>query len=872
VAPDHPLWIRLLLRLASRRATEAQLGDVLEEHLAARRSVSWLAEQVLSVTLRRRSHPTISERGAEMLSNVGNDIRYALRTLRGNPGFALAAIVPIALGIGINTALFSLLNSVAWRSLPVPDGEALVTVYQDFRGGPRRMVNGARALFSIPEYRAYRDETQTLTGLMAYSRQWTVALGRDPVQEVNGILVTCNDFEVLNVPLAVGSGFSSASCGTPDAPPVVVLSHALWQSAFAGDREVLHRPLVLNGREVTVAGVAPAGFDGVDMEKAGFFASTSMLTVLATDQNFHENPNVSWLTLVGRRRPGAALAQVRADLSVVASRIDQQQPGRTTSLIVERAAALSLPVGRRTVLTAASIVMPAFGLVLLIAAANVANMMLARAAARTREIAIRLSVGATRGRLVQQLLTESGVVALIGGLCGSLLFWWAFQALIPWLFAAIPGADPRIDATPDRTVLWFALALTAATAMVFGLVPALQASRSDVHAAMKHDTAGARAGRGWLRGALIGAQIALCTMLLIPAGLLSRALYAAHTFDPGFDYRDVAVVSISLRGPQYEKGNAAVFHAQWLERVKALPDVESIALASRIPLSPGRSQTTFRIGDDPGGVIADVNTVTPDFFSLLAIPIARGRVFADGEIDAVMISESTARRYWPGQDPLGRTILMDGQRRNIVGIVQDAQISQAREAVSSYVYLPAVRGTQRGISVLVRTRLDPAAFAGTVRAETARMDTTLIANVQPLSATVGLLQTLSQIAAGVGGILSLLAAVLAAIGVYGVVAFVVSRRRREVGVRMALGASGDDVQRLILRQTFRPILIGVSLGIAGAAASARLLQSALFGVSPYDPVAFVGAPLLMLAIAAAAAFVPIRRALQGNPMAVLRAE
>lgn len=807
-----------------------------------------------------------------MLSNVRNDITYALRTLRCNPGFALAAIVPIALGIGINTALFSLLNSVAWRSLPVPDGEALVSLYQDFRGGPRRLVNGARALFSIPEYRTYRDGTQTLTGLMGYSRQWTVAVGREAVEEVNGILVTCNYFEVLGVPLALGSGFTPGNCGAPDAPPVVVLSHALWQSAFAGDRQVLHRPMVLNGREITVVGVAPAGFDGVDMVKAGFFASTSMLTVLAADQNFHENPNVSWLTLIGRRRPDASVAQVRADLSIVASRIDQQQPGRTTALIVEPAAALSLPVGRRTVLRGAAIVMTAFGLVLLIAAANVANMMLARAAARTREIAIRLSVGATRGRLVQQLLTESAVVALVGGLCGSLLFWWAFQAMIPWLFAAIPGADPRIDATPDRTVLWFALGLTAATALVFGLVPALQASKSDVHHVMKQDGAGTRASRGWLRGALIGAQIALCTMLLIPAGLLSRALYAAHTFDPGFDYGDVTVVSINLRGPQYEKGNAAIFHDQWLERVKALPGVESVALASRIPLSPGRSQTTFRLGDEPGGVVADVNTVTPDFFPLLGMPIVRGRVFANDEIDAVMISESTARRYWPGQDPLGRTIMMDGRHRNIVGIVRDAQVSQAREAVSSYLYLPAARGTQRGISVLVRTRVDPAGFAGTIRAETARMDSALIVNVQPLSANVGLLQTFSQIAAGVGGALSLLAAVLSAIGVYGVVAYVVSRRRREVGVRMALGASGRDVQRLILRQTLRPILIGVSLGIAGAAVTARLLQAALFGVSPYDPLSFVGAPVLMLTIATVAAFVPIRRALQGNPMSVLRAE
>ena len=388
------------------------------------------------------------------------------------------------------------------------------------------------------------------------------------------------------------------------------------------------------------------------MAKASFFAPTSMVGVFQPEQNFHENAHVSWLTLVGRRRDDATLAQVRADLSVVASRIDQQQPGRTTSLIVEPAAALSLPVARRMVLRGASIVMAAFGLVLLIAAANVANMLLARAAARTREIAIRLSVGATRGRLIQQLLTESAVIALGGALCGALLAWWSFQALVPWLLASVPGAEAaRIDVTPDRTVLWFALGLTAATALVFGLVPALQASKGDVHAMMKHSGANAKGGRSWLRGTLIAVQIALCTMLLIPAGLLARALYAAHTFEPGFDYRNVAVVSIDLRGPRYEKGNGAAFHEQWLERVRALPGVESVAQASRVPLSPGRSQATVRIGDEPEGSVVDVNTVTPDFFPLLGIPIVRGRPFVDDDVDTVLVHESTARRYWPGQDP-----------------------------------------------------------------------------------------------------------------------------------------------------------------------------------------------------------------------------
>jgi predicted permease len=858
--------------MASRRATDAQLGDVLEEYVATRRSALWFTSQVISIVRRRRSHLTISERGAEMLANVRHDIRYALRTLGRNPGFAVAAIVPIALGIGLNTAAFALLNSFAWRPLPVPNPDSLVSVHQDFRGGPRRTVHGARSLFSIPEYRTYRDEARTLSGLLAYSRHWTVTLGRDSPQEIEGILVTCNYFDVLGLAPALGAGFTHANCEASDAPPVVVLSHALWKSAFAGDPRILERPAILNGRDVTIVGVAPVGFDGVDMAKAAFFAPTSIARVFRPDHD-QDNAHLSWLTLIGRRRNGADVAQVRADLSVVASGIDRQQAGRTTSLIVEPAAVLSLPHARRTVLTGASIVMAAFGLVLLIAAFNVANILLARAAGRTREIAIRLSVGATRGRVIQQLLTESAIIALVGAACGSLLFAWLFRAGIPWLLTSLPGAEAlRIDSTPDRTVFWFALGLTALTALAFGLIPALQASTGGVHAAMKQDAEGSSGGRGWIRGTLIGAQIALCTMLLIPAGLLSRALYAAHTFDPGFEHRNVAAISIDLRDPRYEKGNAARFHEQWLERVKALPGVEGIALAGRSPLGPGRSQTTIRLESEAEGHTADVNVVSPDFFSVLGIPIVRGRVFTEGEIEAALVTESTARRYWPGQDAVGRSITMSGGRRQIVGIVRDAQVSQAPDAVSSYMYLPATRETQRNISVLARLHTDLDGFAAAVRTETARMDAGLVVRVQPLSDNVGLLQTLSQIAAGVAGTVSLLAVGLAAIGVYGVVAYVVNRRRHEVGVRMALGAGEGDVQRLILRQTLRPVAIGMCIGVGVAAATARLLQSVLFGVSPYDPVAFVGAPLLMLAIAAAAAFVPTRRALRVNPISVLRAE
>jgi predicted permease len=684
--------------------------------------------------------------------------------------------------------------------------------------------------------------------------------------------VTCNYFEVLGVAPAIGPGFTPGNCERPDAA-AVVLSHALWQSALGGDPGVLEKPVVINGRAVAVAGVAPAGFDGIDMAKSAFFVPLSMAATLQPEQKLLDNPHVSWLTMVGRRRGDAALAQVRANLSLIAHRIDAEQAGRTTTVIVEPAVALSLPVARRDVLRGAAIVMAAFGLLLLIASANVANILLARAAARTREVAIRLSVGATRGRLVQQLLTESTIIASAGAVSGSLLFWWVFQTVVPWLLASIPGGDQaRLDASPDRTVFVFTLALTAVTVLVFGLMPALQASRTDHHALIKQDPAGPGGGRGWTRGALIGMQITLCTMLVIPAGLLSRALYATHTADVGFDHEHVAVIAIDLRGPRYEKGNAALFAREWSERVRALAGVEGLALARRMPLSPGRSQTTFRLPDESEPRVAEVNTVSPEFFPLLRLPIVRGRVFADGEPDVVLVTESTARRYWPGQDALEQTVVMDGRPRHIVGIVRDARLSQVPDAISSYMFFPAAPGTERAISVLVRTRVDLAGFAAAVRDETSRLDGGLVVTVQPLSGNLGLLQTLSQMAAGVAAVVSLLALSLAAIGIYGVVAYVVSRRQREIGVRMALGAGTRDVQRLILRQTLRPVAIGTIVGITAAALVVRLLRSVLFGVSPYDPLAFVGPTLLMLAVAMAAAFVPTRRAVRVDPISVLRAE
>ena len=819
-----------------------------------------------------------------MFSNVWADARYAVRTLRRNPGFAIAVIAPITLGIGVNTGIFSILDSVVFRPLPTPESAELISVYQEFQGVPQRRIHGARSMFSMPEFRAYRDGTRTLSGVLAFARPSTVTLGGPSPQEIEGALVTCNYFEVLHLRPLMGSGFTAATCDAPNAPPAVVLSHTAWTNLFAEDRDILGRVITLNGQRATVVGVAPEGFDGVDITKVAFFAPTSMEAVLQPERRFLEDAQTSWLALVGRRKPGIGMAPVRADLALIARQIDEQQPGRTTTLSVSPATSLSLPVARRWVLSLAAVVLGAFGLVLLVACANVANVLLARAAGRTKEIAVRLAVGAGRRRLIQQLLTESAVIAVAGGVTGTLLAWWSFHGLLAWLLSSLPGAIPplQVNAQPSLTVLWFALGLTVATVLVFGLVPALQASKQDVQVALKRDGAGSprRAGR-WLRESLIGVQVAVCMVLLISAGLLLRALHAAQTVEPGFDYRNVAMVSFDLRGPGYDDAKVVAFQQRVIERVGSLPGVEAVARASKMPLSPGRRQTLFRLPGEEERHEVDVNAVSPEYFSLIAIPIVRGRTFTAADREdasrAVIVTEATARRYWPGRDPIGQTVMMAvAQDREmaleIVAVAKDAQVSQVGETGSSYMYLPAGPAPERRLGLLVRSRADFAALATSIRTLTRELDAGLVVRVNRLEENLDFWRTVSRLLAGLSGALSLLALVLASVGVFGVVSHVVSSRRREVGIRMALGATVGDVQSLILAQTLRPVIVGAVIGMAGAAAATRVLESVLFGISQTDPVAFIGAPLVLLGVAAASTLQPAREALRVDPVATLRNE
>jgi putative ABC transport system permease protein len=817
-----------------------------------------------------------------MLGNLWSDFRHAARTLALNPGFAAAAILAIAVGIGINAGLFSLLNGLALRDLPVAHSEELVSVGQIFDAVPARSVSGSRSMFSTAEYRAYRDSTQTLSGLMGYAFGWTVTLGGEAPREVVGGLVTCNFFTVLEQPLALGSGLPG-DCDAPGRERVAVLGHDLWVTAFRADPSIVGRAIELNRQEFVVVGVTPEDFNGIDLRKTSLYLPAAAQPLLRPDRDFFADEHLSWLALVGRRSAGASIAQVRVELGVVAARLDAAEPGRATRLVVARANRFSMIDERTVALGAASVVMAAFGLVLLVACANVANLLLARGAARMREIAMRVTLGASRCRLVQQVLAESVLIALLGGVAGSGLALLLVQKLPPLLLSSLPPEARSfwIDASPDLTVIAFALGLSLATGVFFGLVPALNASRPDLSAVLKQDTAGGGRRDGWSRGVLLTVQVAVCMVLIGCANLLLRGLYAAQTVEPGFTYEGVTVASFDLQGAGYDDARASVFQRALMQRAAELPGVTRVAQSRRTPLEPGRFSGVLRLPGNDEFLDFDMNNVSADYFSLLDIPIVLGRAFTEADLSdtstAVIITEGTARHYWPDESPLGKTLQLPlGPQQaielEVVGVTADADISQIGRTEASYVYFPAAPRAQVALNLLVRSASEPATVAAGIRAAALALDPGLVVNVARLEDNLGFWQGLSRLVATLSAALGFTALLLAAIGVYGVVGYVVNRRVREMGIRLALGARPRDVVALMLRQTMRPVIVGVVLGLAAAIGVSRLLASLLFGVNALDPLAFGSAAAFVLGAALLAGVLPVRRATRVDPTSALRYE
>jgi len=590
--------------------------------------------------------------------------------------------------------------------------------------------------------------------------------------------------------------------------------------------------------------------------------------------------NYSFLEMIGRLKPGVSLMRAKADLSVIAGRIDQTNPGQTTTLSIDTATFLGEPEARTIILAGGTVALLAVGLVLLIACANVANLLLARAAMRQKEIAIRLSAGASRGRLVRQLLTESLIISLTGGALGSLLALWSFQAFYRILLSNLPADFPPItlNLSPDWRVLGYAIAISAVTGIAFGLVPALQATRPDLVSALKEEGSGfGRLSRGRLRNALVAAQVSVCLVLMIAAGLLARGVQSADTLDPGFSAHGVVAASFDLQQQGYNEARALQFHRQLIERVSAIPGVDLASQTVVVPLEGSSWGSMVELDGVPPTQMR-FNYVSPEFFPLLGIPLVRGRVFTESEgrqsARVAVISEATARRFWPNQDPLGKLFRTGGEKiqYQVIGVARDIRSTDLAHVEKTFFYFPVDAKNQKQMHLLAHTNDDVGSAVKLIRDAAHSIDANIIVNSKPLEENFEKWRAPSRILASLVATLGFLGLLLASLGIYGVVSYAVSSRTREIGIRMTLGANSTGILGLIIKQAMRPVIVGLVIGCGVCAASSRLMSVMLYGISPFDPLTFGGVALFLTGIALLACYLPAKRATRVDPMVALRYE
>jgi putative ABC transport system permease protein len=805
------------------------------------------------------------------------DFRYAARTLRKAPGFTALVVLTLALGIGANSAIFSVVDGVLLRSLPFAEPERLVMF-----GTTRHDEEPQAGTLSPPDFMSLRENTRAFADVVAFTSGGGALTGGGEPEHIEVVWVSAGFFELLGAQPALGRGFLPEE-NQPGNTEVAVLSHQLWQQSFGADPGIVGATVTVNGITRTVVGVAPPGFS--------FPENRPLWAPLPYSESFSsetaQNRRAQYLSVLGRIRPGTTLEQARAEVSTLAARLEQEFPETNTGIRLAVLPLHEVMVGK--VRTPLLILLGAVGLVLLIACANVANLLLARAAARQGEMAVRAALGAERGRLVRQLLTESLLLGLLGGVLGLLLASWG-TALLTTLQ---PEGIPRLEnIAVDGTVVAFTAAVALLTSLLFGLVPALQATRTDLAAMLKEGGRGALPGRQGqrTRSLLVVAEMALAVMLLIGAGLLLRSFLELQRVDPGFRPEQTLAVDLSLPSRNYpEEHQRVAFYQALLERLRALPGVHEVGAVSILPMANGRMAITFDVegrepappGEEP---VLEVRVATPGYFGAVGIPLRRGRVFTDADHtaapQAVLLNETAAQRYFPGEDPIGRRILLgwtptEGRHAGgeVVGIVGDVRQLGPGEDFLPEVYLPHAQVPQVGMSVVLRAAADPLALAGAIRAEVRAVDPNL-----PISSLRTLDQVVSRAVAQprfymlLLSIFAVVALVLAAIGIFGVMAYMVAQRTREIGIRIALGAEPSAVRHMVVGRALRLTIGGVVIGGLGALALTRVLESLLYGVSTTDPLTFVAVGILLSGVALLASYLPARRATHVDPMIALRAE
>ncbi|MFY9609354.1 MAG: ABC transporter permease [Blastocatellia bacterium] len=804
------------------------------------------------------------------------DLRYAIRTMTNNRAFTAVAVLALALGIGANTVIFSVVNAVLLRSLPFPDPDRIIMVFESDLQKP------SQEAIAAANFLDWRDQNQVFENMAAYREETFNLTGTDRPERAAGVVSTADLFPVLGVTPILGRVFR-ADEENLGGGRVAVISQNLWERRFASDPNVIGQKLASNSESLTIIGVMPAGFR-FPWESDLWIPPRQFVPehVLNPTVNMSANRDSHYLSAIARLKPGQTLQQARANMDAVARRLEEQNPNENGGRGVSLATLREQSVGdvRPTLL----VLFGAVGFVLLIACANVANLLLARAATRQKEIAIRTALGATRFRLVRQLLTESVLLALLGGGFGSLLAMWGIGPLISLMPSGIHGAK---DIGIDGLVLGFTLAVSLLTGVVFGLFPALQATKSDLNESLKEGGRGGSAGarRNRARSLLVVSEIALSMVLLIGAGLMTRSFIRLEQVNPGFETRNVMTMRLSLPAAQYpDSRRRAAFFQQVIQRLQSIPGVQSGAAISRLPLTPGNSgrgvTIAGRVTDGSGeGPSADYRVISADYFSVMGVPVFKGRSFTEADnSDAppvAVINETMAQRYWPGEDPLGQRMRIedDDPWMEIVGVVGTVKHFGLDSKSRPEFYVPYPNDPWPFMTAVIRSTSNPTSLADAMRNAVWAIDKDL-----PVPDIKTMEQLLSGSVAGrqfnmlLLGTFAAVALVLASVGIYGVMSYSVTQRTHEIGIRMALGARQSDVVKLVVGQGVILALIGVGIGLAGALALTRVLASLLFEVGTTDPATFLAISILLTGVALGACFVPARRAAKVDPLIALRYE
>ena len=807
------------------------------------------------------------------------DVRYGIRMLAKNPGFTAVAVLSLALGIGGNATVFSWLEAVLLHPLAlVQDSNQLVDVESI-------MPDGEYHTSSYPDYKDYRDHNHVFSGMIGFELVGTnLKLEKELQPQRNwGLIVTENYFDVLGVNAARGRVFHADEAQGPNSDPYIVLSDGLWRRRFGADPKVIGTSVQINQHPFTVIGIAPRGFGGSIVGIAAEYFVPMLMQPQALPGESLEERNPTFIHMMGRLKPGVTLEQARADMTTIARQLEQQYPDTNRKVGAYVCPVWQAHYGLQTfLLPVLAFLMVVVVLVLLIACANVANLLLARATVREKEIAIRSALGADRARLIRQLLAESLLLAGLGGIAGILLTLWTSNFLTVFMPPAhLPVGLPL---GVDGRILGFTLALSIVTGVIFGLAPALQISRPNVNASLKDGgrTASSSSGQHRLRNLLVVTETILAVVLLAGAGLLVRSLRSAVTSSPGFRADHVLLTALDLRGNGYSDDNAAAFFEQLTDRMKSVPGVEGATLERYVPMwFTGRSYTEPELegyAPKPGEKnLIDYNVVGANYFSIMRIPIVSGREFTTQDRletpRVCIVNQTMAERFWPGQNPVGRHVGTWEHQWTIAGVVKDIKYHSLSEQPQPFLYVPFSQHTGGDANILVRTSGDPLKMLPQVREQVRSLDPGVAilesdTVSELLSVSLFAYRTAALLAAVLGG----LGLLLAAMGIYGVLSYSVSQRSHEIGIRMALGAAPKDVLSLVVGQGMRLTFVGVSLGLIAALGTMHLLGSLLYGVTSTDPLTFASVMAVLSAVALIACYIPARRAMAVDPMVALRHE